>query len=36
MSQFKKTNAMRRRTGEAEVKISRMMEVAVEKELGKY
>lgn len=30
---FKKTNAMRRRTGEVEVKISRMMEVAVEKEL---
>ena len=30
---FKKTNAMRRRTGEAELKISRMMEVSVEREL---
>lgn len=30
---FKKTNAMRRRTGEPEVKISRMMEVSVEREL---
>lgn len=30
---FKKTNAMRRRTGEPELKISRMMEVSVEREL---
>ena len=30
---FRKTNAMRRRTGEEELKISKMMEVAVEREL---
>jgi len=30
---FKKTNAMRRRTGEEELKISRMMELSVEREL---
>ena len=30
---FTKTNVMRRRTGEEEIKISRMMEVAVEREL---
>ena len=30
---FKKTNAMRRRTGEEQLKISRMMEVSVEREL---
>ena len=30
---FTKTNAMRRRTGEKELKISKMMEVSVEKEL---
>jgi hypothetical protein len=30
---FRKTNIMRRRTGEAELKISRMMEISVEREL---
>ena len=30
---FRKANAMRRRTGEEELKISKMMEVAVEREL---
>ena len=30
---FKKTNAMKRRTGEEQLKISRMMEVSVEREL---
>ena len=30
---FRKTNAMRRRTGEEELQISKMMEVAVEREL---
>ena len=30
---FRKTNVMRRRTGEAELKISRMMEISVEREL---